>query len=179
MSVYAARYARAFADAVADARLDPADVDRQLTDFSVTWSGSAEMREALNNPAAPNEQKVAILDAINTRMGCAPLVRNFLAVLINHGRLEAFEEILSEYRREMHSRLGISEAHVTTARTLDENERHELEEQVAKLAGTKVSTKFTEDSTILGGAVVRIGSTVYDGSVRGKLSKLREQLIAG
>jgi len=179
MSLYASRYARAFADAVADAKLDLADVDRQLTDFSVTWNGSPEMREALNNPAVPNEQKVAILDAINARMGCAPLVRNFLAVLINHGRLEAFEEILAEYRREMHSRLGVSEAHVTTARPLDDNQRRELEEQVAKLAGTKVSTKFTEDSSILGGAVVRIGSTVYDGSVRGKLSKLREQLIAG
>jgi F-type H+-transporting ATPase subunit delta len=179
MSVYAARYARAFADAVAEAKLDPADVDRQLTDFSATWNGSSEMRQALNNPAAPNEQKVAILDAINTRMGCVPLVRNFLAVLINHGRIEAFDEIFAEYRREMHTRLGVSEAHVTTARPLDENQRRELEEQVARLAGTKVSTKFAEDSSILGGAVVRIGSTVYDGSVRGKLSKLREQLIAG
>jgi F-type H+-transporting ATPase subunit delta len=179
MSVYASRYARAFADAVADAKLDPADVDRQLNDFSATWNGSMEMREALSNPAVSNEQKVAILDVINARMGCAPLVRNFLAVMINHGRLHAFDEILSEYRRETHRRLGISEAHVTTARTLDDNERRELEEQVAKLAGTKVSTQFTEDSSILGGAVVRIGSTVYDGSVRGKLSKLREQLIAG
>ena len=122
---------------------------------------------------------MGVLDTINTRMGCIPLVRNFLAVLINHNRLEAFDEILAEYRREMHARLGISEAQVTTARKLDDAERRELEEQVAKLAGRQVSAKFDEDSSILGGAVVRIGSTVYDGSVRGSLSKLTAQLIAG
>lgn len=178
MSIYASRYARAFADVVAAAKLDAADVDRQLSDFAATWKGSPELREVLNNPALPSEQKVAIFDKINSRMGCVPLVRNFLAVLINHTRLDAFEEILAGYRREMNRRLGVSEAHVTTARKLDEIERRDLEAQVAKLAGTRVSATFAEDSAILGGAVVRIGSTVYDGSVRGSLSKLKEQLIA-
>ncbi len=179
MSIYASRYARAFAEVVEAAKLDPADVDRQLEDFAATWNGSSELREVLNNPALSGESKVAILDKINTRLGCAPLVRNFLAVLINHNRLEGFDEVLAEFRREMHERLGISEAQVTTARKLQDDERRELEEQVAKLAGTKISATFDEDSSILGGAVVRIGSTVYDGSVRGRLSKLREQLIAG
>lgn len=179
MSIYASRYARAFADVVESAKLDSADVDRQLEDFAATWNGSSELREVLNNPAVSSEYKVSILDKINTRMGCVPLVRNFLAVLINHNRLDAFDEVLAEFRREMHLRMGISEAHVITARKLDDAERRELEEQVAKLAGTRVSAKFEEDSSILGGAVVRIGSTVYDGSVRGTLSKLREQLIAG
>ena len=179
MSIYASRYARAFADVVESAKLDPAAVDQQLEDFAATWNGSAELREVLNNPAVASEPKVGVLDKINTRMGCIPLVRNFLAVLINHNRLEAFDEILAQYRREMHARLGISEAQVTTARKLDDAERRELEEQVAKLAGRQVSAKFDEDSSILGGAVVRIGSTVYDGSVRGSLSKLKAQLIAG
>ncbi len=179
MSIYASRYARAFADVVESAKLDSADVDRQLEDFAATWNGSSELREVLNNPAVSSEYKVSILDKINTRMGCVPFVRNFLAVLINHSRLDAFDEVLAEFRREMHLRMGISEAHVITARKLDDAERRELEEQVAKLSGTRVSAKFEEDSSILGGAVVRIGSTVYDGSVRGTLSKLREQLIAG
>lgn len=179
MSIYASRCARAFADVVQAAKLDPADVDRQLGDFAATWNGSSELRELLNNPSVSSEYKVSILDKINARMGCVPLVRNFLAVLINHSRLEGFDEVLDEFRREMHLRLGISEAYVTTARKLDDTERRELEEQVAKLAGTRVFAKFEEDSSILGGAVVRIGSTVYDGSVRGTLSKLREQLIAG
>lgn len=179
MSLFAFRYARAFADAVAEVKLDPAEVDRQLSDFSATWNGSAELREVLNNPAESSENKVAVLDKINTRMGCAPLVRNFLAVLINHGRLHAFDEIFAGYRHEINQRLGISEAHVTTARKLDDGERQELEAQVAKLAGTRVAAQFDEDSSILGGAIVKIGSTVYDGSVRGNLSKLKEQLIAG
>src|SRR6266568_6869848 len=101
MSIYASRYARAFAEVVEAAKLDPADVDRQLEDFAATWNGSSELREVLNNPALSGESKVAILDKINTRLGCAPLVRNFLAVLINHNRLEGFDEVLAEFRREM------------------------------------------------------------------------------
>ncbi|HVJ07140.1 MAG TPA: ATP synthase F1 subunit delta [Acidisarcina sp.] len=179
MSLYASRYARAFAEAVEAAKLDPEDVDRQLNDFAATWNGSTELREVLNNPAVASKERVAVLDKINTRMGCSPLVRNFLAVLINHNRLGGFNEIFADFRREMHRRLGIAEAHVTTARKLDDDERRELEEHVARLAGARVEAQFEEDKTILGGAVVRIGSTVYDGSVLGNLRKLREQLIAG
>ena len=66
-----------------------------------------------------------------------------------------------------------------TARDLDSKERDALVAEIAKLAGSKIDASFKLDKTILGGTVVRIGSTVYDGSVRGRLERLKEALIAG
>lgn len=179
MSVFASRYARALADVVLQAHLDITSVDQQLKDFQATWHGSKELREVFENPAIAAERKVAVLDKMNQKMGLAQQVRNFVAVLINHDRIAAFDEVLDEYRKEINTRLGISEVQVTTARALDEQERKELEGQIAQLTGTRIHASFTQDSSILGGAIVRLGSTVYDGSVRGRLDKLKEALIAG
>lgn len=179
MSVFASRYARAFADVVISAHMDTASVDQQLKDFSDTWHGSTELRTVFENPAIAAERKVLVLDKMNQKMGLAQQVRNFFAVLIDHDRISALDEVLAEYRKEINVRLGVSEVQVTTARTLDEKERGELEAQIGKLTGTRVHASFTQDSSILGGAIIRLGSTVYDGSVRGRLDKLKEALIAG
>jgi F-type H+-transporting ATPase subunit delta len=178
MAVFAARYARAFADVVREAKLDPADVQRQLDDFAATFAGSKDLKELLLNPSVPTGKRVFILDAVNRRVGCVPLVRNFLAVLIRHERLGALSEILEEYRLEMNRRLSISDAEVVTARPLGDEERAKLEQQVAELAGTRVSATFRQDESVIGGAIVRIGSTIYDGSVRGRLERLKERLIS-
>jgi F-type H+-transporting ATPase subunit delta len=178
MAVFAARYARAFAGAVLDAKLDPADVQRQLDDFAATFAGSKDLRELLLNPSLPAGKRVFILDVVNRRIGCAALVRNFLAVLIKHERLGTLSEILEEYRLEMNRRMSISDAEVVTARPLADEERASLEKQVAELAGTRVSATFRQDKSVIGGAIVRIGSTIYDGSVRGRLERLKEQLIS-
>ena len=178
MSVFAARYARALADVVLDAKLNPEEVEGQLEDFAATFAGSKELRELLLNPSIPTRKRVAILDTVNSRIGCGPKVRNFIAVLIRNERLGALAEILEEYRFEMNRRLQISDAEVVTARPLPEQERNSLEEQVAKLAGTRVNATFREDKSLIGGAMVRIGSTIYDGSVRGRLERLRERLVS-
>jgi F-type H+-transporting ATPase subunit delta len=179
MSVFAARYARALADVVLDAKLNTAEVEQQLEDFAATFAGSKDLREILLNPSIPAQKRVAILDKINGRVGCGPKVRNFLAVLISHERLGALAEILEQYRQEMNRRLSISNAEVVTARPLDGQERADLEGQVSVLAGhNKVNATFREDKSLIGGAIVRIGSTIYDGSIRGRLERLKEQLVS-
>jgi F-type H+-transporting ATPase subunit delta len=178
MSIFAARYARALADVVLEAKLNPAEVQQQLEDFAATFAGSKELREVLLNPSLPTAKRVAILDAVNRRIGCGPKVRNFLAVLISRERLAALGEIVEEYRLEMNRRLEISDAEVLTARPLQEQERAKLEREVAELAGTRVNATFLEDKSLIGGAIVRIGSTIYDGSVRGRLERLRERLVS-
>ena len=95
MSVFAARYARALADVVLDAKLNPSEVAQQLHDFAATFAGSKDLREVLLNPSIPTARRVSILDKINGRVGCGPKIRNFLAVLISHERLAALNEILS------------------------------------------------------------------------------------
>ncbi len=178
MSIFAARYARALADVVLEAKLNPAEVLQQLEDFAATFAGSKELREVLLNPSLPTAKRVAILDAVNRRIGCGPKVRNFLAVLISRERLAALSEIVEEYRLEMNRRLQISDAEVLTARPLQDQERAKLEREVAELAGTRVNATFLEDKSLIGGAIVRIGSTIYDGSVRGRLERLRERLVS-
>jgi F-type H+-transporting ATPase subunit delta len=179
MAAFVSRYARAFADVVASAKLDTAAIDRQLDDFLGTWDGSAELRELFINPAVPAVQKVAILDKLNARLGLQKELRNLLAVLINNDRIGQVHEVAAGYRAELQERLGIRQAEIVTARELSGEERDKLVAGVGELAGSRIDPTFKLDKSILGGTVVRIGSTVYDGSVRGRLERLKEALIAG
>jgi F-type H+-transporting ATPase subunit delta len=178
MSAFAARYARALADVIESSKLDPAQALQQLEDFAVTFHGSKDLQEILLNPSLPAKKRVEVLDAVNRRVGAAPKVRNFLAVLIQHERLISLGQILEQFRLEMNRRLGISEAQIISSRPLDGQERSVLEDQVAALAGNKVRATFREDASLIGGVIVRLGSTVYDGSVRGRLERLKSSLMA-
>jgi F-type H+-transporting ATPase subunit delta len=179
MSLFAARYARAFAEAVDASKIDPAEIGRQLDDFSFAWNESADLRQVFENPVFPPTQKVAVLDKLNAKMGLSPLVRNFVAVLIDHDRIGAVHEVVEEYRREMDRRQGVFKAEIVSARRLGEDERQRLEIQIGEVAGGRVKAAYREDAALLGGAIVTIGSTVYDGSVRGRLERLKEELVAG
>jgi F-type H+-transporting ATPase subunit delta len=179
MAAFVARYASAFADVVTAAKLDTAAIDRKLSDFLSTWEGSPELREFFENPAISVAEKVAILDKLNAKLGMQKELRNLIAVLISNDRISHVSEVAQAYRRLLHEQLGIRPAEIVTARELDENEREALVAEIAKLAGSRIEASFKLDKSILGGTVVRIGSTVYDGSVRGRLERLKEALIAG
>ena len=179
MAAFISRYACAFADVVTSAKLDTAAIDSQLGDFLGTWDGSLELRELFANPAVAATQKVAILDKLNAKLGLQKELRNLIAVLINNDRIVQIHEVVEAYRAELQQRMGIRQVEIVTARELGEQERRTLVAGVGKLAGSQIQANFKLDSSILGGTVVRIGSTVYDGSVRGRLERLREALIAG
>ena len=177
MSVLSLRYAHAFASVAAANRLDSAAAQQQLQDFSATLADSRELREVLMNPSIENAQKLKILDAIASRIGMLPQVRNFVAVIMDHQRLHELDEILAEYHAVADTQSNIAEAEITSAHPLDDAARKDLESQVAKLAGGQIRATYREDATLLGGAVVRIGSTVYDGSIRAQLQQLKQNLI--
>jgi F-type H+-transporting ATPase subunit delta len=179
MADFAARYARAFADVVLGDGIPIDQVNAQLNDFLSTLEGSADLRQALFNPALAADVRVRVIDALAPRLHLAREVRNFLAVLLRHDRMSAVEEIVAAYRAEVDRRQGISNVEVISARRLDADERSQMEQQVARLAGTQVRARFREDNGLMGGAVVRIGSTIYDGSVRGRLDRMKQELIAG
>ena len=178
MAAYASRYARALVDIVTANHLDGAAIESELEDFRAAWAGSAELRGIFTDPSFSAEKKVAVLDRLNTRLGMSPTVRNFLAVLANHNRMEGFEAVLAEVRREMNARLGVEEVEVTTARPLGAPARRALEARLAELSGARIRATFHEDRELVGGARLRVGSMVYDGSVRGRLDQLREKLAA-
>jgi F-type H+-transporting ATPase subunit delta len=176
MAAFASRYARAFADVISQFHLDAADVDKQLNDFLATWDGSGQLREVFEDPSVPAVQKIAVLDKMKGHLRLAPQVRNLLAVLIDHDRIGSVHEVVAEYHKELQSRLGIHQAEVTTARKLNAEDKAALLAQVAKLAKGQVEATFKLNESILGGVVVRIGSTVYDGSILGRVERLKEEL---
>lgn len=177
MAVYAPRYAHAFAQVVAAKNLDSAAAQQQLRDFAGTLAGSVELRGVLLNPSIAEEQKLRVLDAIAERIGMFREVRNLIAVIMDHHRLAGLDEILAAYAELADEGSGIAEAEITSAHPLNGDDRALLEAEVAKLAGGQVRATYREDSALLGGAVVRLGSTIYDGSVRAQLQQLKSQLI--
>jgi F-type H+-transporting ATPase subunit delta len=176
MASVTSTYARAFADVVFDQHLDPAKTLQEAHSLAQLAAGSLELREVWEAPSIPAEQKRALLDAIVGRAGFSRPVRNFVAVLMDHGRIKFLDPIVEEFSHELNRRMGFVEAQITSARELGESERSTLEAQVAKLTGHKVRARYAQDGALLGGAIVKIGSTIYDGSVKGQLEKIREAI---
>lgn len=169
-------YARAFADVVFDRHLDPAKTLQEAQSLAQLAAGSLQLREVWEAPSIPAEQKRALLDAIISRTGFSRPVRNFVAVLMDHRRIKSLGPIVKEFEQELNRRMGFVEARITSARELAEPERSALEAQVAKLTGLKVRALYEQDGSILGGAIVKVGSTIYDGSVKGQLERIREAI---
>lgn len=170
-------YARAFADVVVGSKLDPARLQQELHTVEALLADSDPLRRVLENPSIPGDRKRAVLDALAQRVGLTRQTRNFIAVLVDHRRLPLFSDILKQVERELNDRLGFADAEVSSARPLSEAEKKLLEAEVAKLTGKQVRARYQQDASLLGGAVVKVGSTIYDGSVKGQLEKIREQLV--
>lgn len=179
MAAVFSRYARALADVVLDKELDPARTVEQMEAVVALVENSADLRRVWESPAIPAEQKRTLLDSIASRIDLSRPVRNFIAVLIDNHRIAALPQIAKQFEIELHQRLGMEDVNVTSSRELSAEDRRELERQIERFTGKKVRARYGTDSTLIGGAVVRMGSTVYDGSVRGQLKKLKEQLAAG
>jgi F-type H+-transporting ATPase subunit delta len=172
----AATYARAFADVVLDTR---ADVNRSIAGvrgIAELFTSSLPLRRVWENPAVPADQKHHLLDAIAQREGVDKLVRNLVAVLINHRRIAFLPAIAEQLEKELNARMGFADAQISSARELGEAEQRALESQIEKVTGQKIRAHYGLDASLLGGAIVRVGSTIYDGSVKGQLERIREAI---
>ena len=176
MAAVTSRYARALAEVVVERKLDPTQAMAQIDALAAAMGTTPALRQVWDNPAVPADQKRKVLDALMKQLGGDRMVRNFVALLIDNRRIVALPEIARQFREELNQRMGIATADVTTFRELSAEEKRALEAQIAKLTGMKVQARYAMDKQILGGAVVKVGSTVYDGSVKGKLQRLKETL---
>jgi F-type H+-transporting ATPase subunit delta len=174
----ASTYARAFADVVITQRLDGNHAIAGLRRIAGMLTESIDLRRVWENPAVPVVQKRHLLDAIAQKEGVERQVRNLVAVLIDHRRVPALPQIVEQLEKELDARLGFAEAQISSARELGDEEKQALETQVEKLTGKKVRSHFQHDASLLGGAVIRVGSTIYDGSVKGQLEKIKEAISA-
>jgi F-type H+-transporting ATPase subunit delta len=156
--------------------LDPGKTLQDLHSLCDLVAANEELRRVWENPALPPEQKRGLLDAIVQRSGISQPVRNFVAVVMDHGRMPLLPHIVKQFESEMLARLNLAEAEITSARDLSDQEKRTLESQIERMTGKRVRARYGRDPGLLGGAVIKIGSTIYDGSVLGQLNKIREQL---
>jgi F-type H+-transporting ATPase subunit delta len=175
LSATAQRYAAALAD-VAMEQKNAEAVKRDLAAFVEMFFASADLRNALESPAVNRDVKLKVIATIAAKMGLNAAVRNFICLVVDHRRTEMLREMDQVFAGELNKRLGIEEAEVTSARELSAAEKSELTTVLERRTGKKIEARFQEDSALLGGAIVRLGSTIYDGSVREQLNRLRERL---
>jgi F-type H+-transporting ATPase subunit delta len=178
MSAVASRYARALADVVFSDKLDPAQTVQDIQTIAQFVDTNLDLRAVWVIPSIPIEQKLKLLDAIASEAGLTRQVRNFVAILIEKRRLNMMADLIIQLKIELNERMGIAEADVLSARLLADDERSTLEAQIARATGKTVRAQYEQDKSLLGGATVKVGSTIYDGSVRGQLQKMKAQ-IAG
>jgi F-type H+-transporting ATPase subunit delta len=176
MAAVLGRYARAFAEVVVKQGVNPEKAIDELEQMADLVNGSRELHNLLLNPAVDREQKLKLLDAIIQRAGATKVLRNFLAVLIDHRRVGKIGEVVELFKQDLNRRLGIAEAKVKSVRKLTEVEKRTLEKQLGAITGKTVRATYSEDSGLLGGVLVRVGSTIYDGSVSGRLQRIRQEL---
>jgi F-type H+-transporting ATPase subunit delta len=180
LSAVAARYANALADVVTagSSAISPQKAVAELHSFESALETSPELREALITPAIPNGRKKAVIGRVADVLGMARVTRNFLFVLVDHRRIASLTEIIQQSEQVLDERLGFARADVSTAIGIAEEQRTGLARQLEKLTGKRIRARFTVDPALIGGVVARIGSTVYDGSVRGQLASLERRLAA-
>ncbi len=171
------RYASALADiAIEQGAVEP--VRRQLIAFGELARESPELRNFLANPTIAREAKQGAIEKIVSRMGASKVLRNFLFVLVDHDRTLLLPEIVKAFHDIILERQGIAEAQVKTAVELSAGQKRDLGAALERLTGKKIEAQYELDPALVGGAAVQIGSTIYDGSVRAQLERLRARLAA-
>jgi F-type H+-transporting ATPase subunit delta len=180
-SVVVNRYANALADVILSPGSDvqPTEAIAQLRGFDETVQGSPDLRSVLGSPAIPVARKRAIIKDIADRLGLARAVRNFILVLSDHRRAAGLAQMMDAFEILLDERLGFVRAEVKSAFEMNPVQRDELSGQLGVLTGARVRLRFTVDPDLIGGVTAKIGSRVYDGSVRGQLLEMRKRLAAG
>jgi F-type H+-transporting ATPase subunit delta len=174
------RYARALADAVMDrnAGVDPKHALNELRAFTAVVQKSNELRSVLSSPAVSNSKKRNVIARFADSLPLSRLVRNLLFILVDRRRTDLLNELADAFETALDERLGIVRAEVTSASPLNEKQQSDLQQELSRVSGKKVRCDFSIDPELIGGVVARIGSTVYDGSVRSQLETIRERLVA-
>ena len=177
MNAMAERYAAALLD-VAMGHGDAEKVQTNLTEFAAVVGDSHDLQNFLANPAVPKESKRIVLRELLNRIGSTKTMQNFLNVVVDHRRGGLLPEIAEAYTKKLNTKLGIADAAVTSANELSAKEKTGLVAALERATGLKIVANYALDAQLLGGASVRIGSVIYDGSVREQLRRLEAALAS-
>jgi F-type H+-transporting ATPase subunit delta len=174
----ALRYARALLD-VALAEADPVVVEQEIAAAAELFKGHAGLWKVMTNPAVPAPRKRAIVDAMLPQLGVTPVVQKTLQMLASRDRIALLPEIVDAYSGKLLDHQHVVRARVTSAVPMPADRAKKLEQELAGITGRRVVMSAAVDPAIMGGVVTQIGSTVWDGSVKRQLEKIREKLAAG
>jgi F-type H+-transporting ATPase subunit delta len=173
----AVRYARALFD-VAQKEAGIEDVGRELSAFATLVAGHETLSRVLGNPAVPAPRKRAVVEALLAQSGSiSPVVSKLLLMLAERDRLVLLPEMARAYEARLMDHAKVARAELTTAVPLPEDRVTQLRNGLASITGRQVQLETKVNPSIIGGAVARIGSTVYDGSVTTQLQKVKERLV--
>jgi len=177
LKALAQRYASALAEVATEQGIGE-QVKSELASFVGLLSESADLRNFLASPATQWPTKQAVIEKLVARLGASQTLRNFLFVVVQHRRSAMLPQIQQAFEEQLRARLGVAEAQVISAEELSSEQKVELARALERLTGKRIESRYMLDPAVIGGAVVRIGSTVYDGSVREQLNRLRARLAA-
>jgi len=174
------RYAHALADVIVapGSEVAPAEAVAELRSFYAATSAARDLQAVLSSPAVQKARKRTVIRAIATALGLKRIIVNFLLVLSDRGRWSALHEVIEALDAVIDDHLGFERAEVRSAYELTDRQRDDLSRELARIAGRKVRLSLAVDPDLIGGVTARVGSTVYDGSVRGHLATMRQSLLA-
>ena len=172
----ARRYAVALADEVSS-RGEANEVREELKAWDELMRSNAQLLEVFRHPTIPYEQKRRVLNTLIERARPRPTTANLLQVLLQNHRLADLSEINRQLVQELDRRSGVVTAQVTTARPLARDAQESLRAKLSQMTGRSVRLEFDVDDSLIGGVVTRIGSTLYDGSVRGQLEQIKRKMV--
>ncbi len=176
MAVVARTYAQALFDAAKEqGRLD--EIRAELAEFVAALHEVPELGALLRNPQLDPPAKAEALSAVME--GSDELLRNFLGVVAGKGRAPLIEDIAREYEELVASEEKILKVELTTAVELSDQEATSIVEQIEKASGRRVEAVRSTDPDLVGGLVLKAGSLEVDSSVRGRLDRLRHELVQG
>lgn len=173
----ARRYASALADVLVD-RNEEAAVREELEAWAEMVQQNPLLLEGLTNPTVPYDQKSKVLNELIAKTKVRTTTANFLRLVLRNQRFDELTQINAKLSEIMDERAGVVSAEVSSARPISEPVKSALEETLQQITNRRVRLNFATDETLLGGIVTRIGSTIYDGSVRSQLDRLKQELAS-
>ena len=171
----ARRYAIALADVVLE-QGEASAVKEELNQWTTMIDSNPLLQEVLSNPTVAYDQKGSVLRELIRRTRVRQTTANFLQVLLQNQRLGEIKEVNRWFSQILDERSGVVAADVVTARPVDDDAINALREKLTQITGKKVRLNFTTDPDLIGGMVARIGSTVYDGSIKNQLREMELKL---
>jgi F-type H+-transporting ATPase subunit delta len=176
--ISAARYARALFDVVHQQQVDASEVQQQLSAVVSAVGEHPELSRVLTSRSVPDAARRQIIVAIGEKLGVSTPVGKLLALLADRRRLDLLPDLAAVYTERLLEHQNVVQADVTTAAPLGADATEAIKASLASATGKQITMRVSVDPSLLGGVVARVGSTVYDGSVRTQLKKMRDQLVA-